>query len=203
MYPDQQSQQTPIDYLNQIAPQPQKSKRVTPVRLILIAAGALVVIVLFSFIAGLFVHSTKNDLETLSAKLSTTSTLASKAQNTIRDSNLQSLNVTLQLYLSNTTRDITTPLKNAGVNTAKIDKSILDKEKGTDISQKLEDARLNAVYDNTYANEMSYQLSTIVNLMQQIYNTTSDTTLKAFLHDAYNNLTPIQKQFSEYNSTDS
>jgi hypothetical protein len=59
------------------------------------------------------------------------------------------------------------------------------------------------VFDNTYASEMSYQLTTIIILMKQIYNTEGNSAVKAFLNTASSNLTPIQKQFSNFNSTDS
>lgn len=209
MYPDQQTPitptppPTPMDYLNQIAPQAPKKSPFSPIRLIMIAAGVLVLVLIITFLSTLFSHSNKPSIEHLSARLQTTSSIASKAQSNIKDSSLQALNVTLQLYLSNTNRTITTPLKDDGVDTANLDKSIVSAEAGTAITAKLEDARLNAIFDNTYANEMAYQLSTTINLMQQIYNTTSNTELKTFLAQAYKNLTPIQKEFSTFNSTDS
>jgi hypothetical protein len=203
MYPNQPTNQSPIDYLNQIAPQQPKAPRFSPMRLVIYAAAALILVLIVSGLISLFSHSDKDDLEHLAARLQTTSTIASSAQTNIDDDNLQSLNVTLQLYLSETNRTISAPLAEENIATASLDSVIVKDENGSQISSRLADAKLNAVFDNTYANEMSYQLSTIINLMEQIYNTTSNKDLKTFLSTASTNLAPIQKQFSTFNSTDS
>ena len=76
-------------------------------------------------------------------------------------------------------------------------------ESNEKILAKLEDARLNAIYDRSYARELSYQLETTMSLMRQIYNKTKNKDLKTFLEESYNNLEPIQKQFSDFNTVSS
>jgi hypothetical protein len=203
MYPEQPTQTTPIDYLNQIAPQAPKKPRFNPLRLGLITIAGIVLLIIVTAIVSSVTKGSTTQLEQLAARLQTTATIASSAQNTIKDSNLQSENVTLQLYLTNTNRSIAAPLAAVGVNTANIDPKIIADESGTAITNRLTDASLNAVFDNTYASEMSYQLTTIIILMKQIYNTEGNSAVKAFLNTASSNLTPIQKQFSNFNSTDS
>jgi hypothetical protein len=210
MYPQQplqqppQQQTNPIDYLNSIAPTPKKKIEIKgPMKLIVGAGGALLLVIIISILVSIFSQSDTTQLEQLAARLQATATIASTAQNNIQDSNLQSLNVTLQLYLTNTNRTIVSPLAEQNIDTTNLDPKIIAEENGSAMSAKLEDARLNAVFDNSYADNMSYQLSTIINLMQQIYNTSSNKDLKSFLSTSYTNLTPIQKQFANFNSTDS
>jgi hypothetical protein len=67
----------------------------------------------------------------------------------------------------------------------------------------LDNARLNAVYDRTYSREMAYKLATVLTLMQQIYESTNNKSLKNFLVNAYKNLEPTQKNFTDFNEADS
>jgi hypothetical protein len=200
MYPDQNPYS--IDYLNQIAPKPHKPGLSSKLRVIFIALGGLVILTIILMIfAGL---GPKTDAsQHLAARLQSTQTIVDGAQTNLKSSQLRSLNSNLSIYLTNANRDIVTPLQNNGIRVTKLNKSIVTQENGAAISARLEDARLNAVYDRTYAREMSYQLETIMLSMQQIYTTTKSQSLKTFLLAAYDNLTPIQKGFSDFNATSS
>lgn len=197
MYPNQQP--SSLDYLNQIAPQAPKKKWFVEPRMIAFGVGGLLLVIIIGIIISLFQPDT-NLPKQLAARLQSTETIVGGAQPKIKSSSLRALNGSLKIYLTNTNRDITAPLMKDNIDVAKLDKTIVDSEDGTAILKRLEDARLNIVYDRTYAREMSYQLDTIVTLMQQIYKTTDNQSLKTVLNTAYTNLAPIQKQFSEYNA---
>ena len=92
-------------------------------------------------------------------------------------------------------------MTNNGIDLTKIDKNVIDKENGSELTKKLEDARLNAVFDRTYAREMTYQLATVDSLMNQVYKSTKSTSLKTFLESSNSNLQSLKKQFSEFNAT--
>ena len=193
--------QTPLDYLNQIAPQQHKA---SPFKwnlktIILAAIGVLIIVIVIAIVVTNIANSRKTPWEQLSARLAVTSTVANNSATIIKDSQLRSLNSSLKLYLTNTTRDIQTPLTNLGIDPKKIPDSITKTENGTGITQRLEDARLNAKYDSTYAREMSYQLSTILSLYQQLYNSSTQQT-KATLTTAYDNLKPIQQNLADFNA---
>lgn len=190
-----------VDYLNQIAPQAPKKMGFSRMQYILIAAVGLVVVLTIVF--GVIVSSSNstNPEQQLAARLIGTEKIVGDAQVQLKSSQLRTLNSNLKIYLTNTNRDIAAPLLKSGVNVAKLDKTVTANEAGTDITTRLEDARLNAVYDRTYAREISYQLGTIVALMRQVNTSTKSQSLKAFLDDAYKNLEPTQKQFAEFNAT--
>lgn len=209
MYPNQpQPPVTPtptppqVDYLNSIAPQtPKKPLFVLGPKLVAIVAVALIVIVGgISLVINTATTNAKKPLETLSARLTSTEAIVTAAKPNIKSSALRTLNSNLAIYMTNTNRDAATPLKTAGIDTAKLSKSVLKAESPDAINARLEDARLNAVYDRTYAREMAYQLETLISLMKQIYSTTHSASLKAFLQTTFDNLAPTQKAFSDFNA---
>ncbi|HEY8886469.1 MAG TPA: hypothetical protein VIM31_03155 [Candidatus Microsaccharimonas sp.] len=205
-YPPQPSAPTnlPTDYLNQIAPQaPKKPLFSFGIKQLLIIGAALVVLVIIlAVVVGNVASGKKDPLEHLSARLTATQAVVTASQPNLKSSELRSLNSNLNLYMTNTNRDITAPLTSAGINVKKLSKPIVTSESTTALSARLEDARLNAVFDRTYAREMTYQLGTLMTLMNQIYTSTSNAALKTFLESAYNNLKPTQESFANFTATD-
>jgi len=194
--------QAPVDYLNQISPQQQKTPFRLTLRMVIIGAvGLVILVIIFSIIIGAVNNSRKTPWEQLSAKLSTTSTVVANSTTLIKNSQLRSLNSDLKIYLTNTTRDLETPLKRLDIDAKKLPASVIEKEQTTGITDRLENARLNAKYDSTYAREMSYQLATILSLYQQLYNATTKEDTKTFLKTSYDNLLPTQKALSEFNTS--
>lgn len=195
MNPDQNPY--PVDYLNQIAPQAPKPKTNNIFVFGLIGGVILLAImgvVLISSAAG----GPTQKMHTLAARLLTLQDISTKSQKTLKSGALRSLNSTLAIQLANTNRDIATPLAKNGVDVKKIDKNITLKEDGSVLRQKLENARLNAVYDRVYVNEMNYQLNMLTALIKDIYTSSGDKTLKDFLMATDGNLQPIKKQLSEF-----
>ena len=66
---------------------------------------------------------------------------------------------------------------------------------------RLEDGRLNAKYDSTYAREMSYQLATTLALLQELYKTNVGPQTKQYLQQSYDNLVPTYKAISEFSAS--
>ncbi len=197
MNPDQNPY--PVDYLNQIAPQ-QKKLMLNSKLVIGLISGVVLLVIIAVFIINSSATGPTQKIQTLAARLLTLQTISSDAQKTIKSSALRSINSTLTIYLENTNRDIVSPLAKSGVDVTKIDKSITQQEDGSALKQKLEDARLNALYDRTYSREMTYQLDTVATLMQDIYSNSGNKTLKDFLQTTASNLQPITKQLSEFNA---
>jgi hypothetical protein len=190
-----------IDYLNQIAPE-QKKPGMSNKLFLVIAGGAL----LLAMIVGIFALTgggaggPTQKMQTLAARLKTLQTVSDKAQKNIKSGELRSSNSSLTLFLTNANRDVVAPFSKNGVDIKKIDKNITTKEAGTDLTKRLDDARLNAVFDRTYAREMGYQLDTVGALMKDIYTNSNSKSLKEFLVTTDNNLLPIKKQFKEFSA---
>ena len=202
MDPNQQPQQS-SDYLDQIAAQAQPPKRARWVSKKLVYGGgiAILLVVLASIIAVTFAGAQRGPTEQLLARLNATQPVVDEAQSTLRNSQLRSLNSNLSIYFTNTLRDSAEPFAAVGIETATLSTGVTEQEAAatTELTNRLEDARLNAIFDRTYALEMDYQLATIMTLMQEAYNTTSNESLRTFLSNAYDNLAPTQKAFADFN----
>jgi hypothetical protein len=198
MNPDQN--EYPVDYLNQIAPQQKKAMLNPKLVFGLIGGGVLLLIVVVLLINSSGSAGPTQKMQTLAARLLTLQTISNDAQKTIKSGALRGINSNLNIFLTNTNRDIVSPLAKSGIEVAKIDKSITQKEDGSALKQRLENARLNAIYDRTYVREMNYQLDTVTTLMQDIYTSSGNASIKEFLVTTDKNLQPIKKQFLEFNA---
>lgn len=207
MNPKQPGQQPSYDtYLDQIAPQPVKRSVVQSLKPIHMILGGVVLILIILLVVSLISSSAgapKRTIEQLAARLQTTKKIADDATTVLKSSELRTLNSNLKIYLTNTNRDFTAPLATLGINTDKLASSATASESATDMIARLEDARLNGVYDRTYAREMTYQLDTTLTLMRQAFNSTKSVSIQTVLAGAYDNLTPIKEKFSEFNSSQS
>lgn len=209
MYPNQPQPLPPTppsaDFLNQIAPQtPQKSSWSKKVKMVGIIGGALIFLVIaLAITLSAISNANREPAQKLSARLAVTQSIADDAQSNLKSSQLRSLNSDLRLFFTNTSRDIATPLTAFGVSADAIpDRITADETKtGEEMSNRLEDARLNAVFDRTYAREMAFQLSTMIALLQQMYDNAPNESAKTFLDTTYRNLQPIQKGFADFNAT--
>ncbi len=201
MNPNQPNTPLSIDYLNQITPQGPKRQLFNSRQLVLagIVGGVLLLAIIGSIISSAL-GSSKDPIQHLAARLQTTATIASDAQSKLKSTEMRSLNSTLSLNLINTNRDIVAQLAKSNLTLNGLDKTIVASEDGSAMSKRLEDARLNAIYDRTYAREMSYQLETIAALIDQIQASTSDQSLKSFLQTTADNLQPTQKAFADFNA---
>lgn len=194
--------QAPMDYLNQIAPHAPKRKLFELNMRTLLFAGVLLVIlvILISITSGLLSAARKEPWERLSARLATTSTVANDATQKIKDSQLRSYNSDLKLFIANTTRDLAPLLVARSINDKKLSAPITAAESSTKLLEVLEDGRLNAKYDTTYAREMGYQLATLVALLQQLADSNSGSS-KAFLQTAHDNLITTYQAIEGFNTS--
>ncbi|MBC7943531.1 hypothetical protein H7X68_03485 [Candidatus Saccharibacteria bacterium] len=189
-----------IDYLNQIAPQAPKKGWLTRKQLIIAGVLGFFVFLALIMIVAAVSNNSPEPTRQLAARLKATEAIVSDAQRGLNSTQLRTLNSNLKIYLTNANRDIVAPLAKVGINVAKLDKNLVASEAGATMTSRLEDARLNAVYDRTYAREIAYQLETVTTLMSQVYNATRNKDLKTFIDETRINLDPIQKQFAEFNA---
>lgn len=199
---DPSQNQYPIDYLNQIAPAPQKTGPSRNVFMILAGLGVFAFIIISLVVFSNLSSGPTNDMQHLAARLATLKTVATTAQPIIKSSQLRSTNGSLSVTLTNASRDIVQPLASVGVDATKLDKTIVAQENGDKLSATLEDARLNAVYDGAYAREMSYQLGTTLSLMNKIYTSSPNKQIKEYLIATDKNFEPLKKQFDDFNPID-
>lgn len=189
----------PSDYLNQIAVKPPEKESLLKRQPILFGGVAIVIILIVLMILGSMSGSPKLSGQ-LAARLVATNNVVKDATPKIKNVQLRALNSDLKSRLTDAIRDIEIPLSKENLNINRIDKKITLAESNTKMLATLEDARLNGVYDRTYAREMAYKLATILTLMRQTYSNTKSKDLKSFLSDKSKNIEPIQKQFADFNA---
>lgn len=195
--------QTSLDYLNQIAPQAPKKPLFT-LNLRTIVFGAiilLVVIIIIANVGSALSNARKEPWERFAAKLAATTEVVDSSTGKIKNSQLRSLNSDLKLYLTNTQRDLATPLKAFSINSEKLPASVLAKESSEETLGRLEDGRLNAKYDSTYAREMTYQLATTLALLQELYKSNVGPQTKEYLSNAYTNLAPTYEAVANFSAS--
>lgn len=198
------SSETPIssmDYLNQISA-PAIQKTISPVLLWAAIGGFLLFlagVVFFALSSGGPSYSER--LTNLVYRIDAVKKLVDENSKNIQSTELRRANSSLSLALTNTKRDSTAPLAAAGVKkiTAPPKTSPILKE-FADVSTRLEDARLNNVFDAGYARELSYQLATIRSEIKSLSKSSKSKSLKEFLTTAENNFAPLSDQFSSFNN---
>jgi len=195
--------QSPLDYLNQIAPPMAKKTLFSDKRKLFIGLGGLVILAVIMMAVGSNLPKSVSQTERLAARLSAIQAVTESSTKNIKSSQLRTINSNLKLYFTNTIRDITPILTKSQIDIKKLSDSAKKLESNSATLTKLEDARLNAIYDRVYASEMSYQLDATISLMRQLSKATSDTSMKTFLAGAITNLEPTQKQFTDFDSANS
>ena len=195
--------QLPPNYLDEIAPQAVKRSFAIGKMPLIILIGILAIIILCVLIAvaNQIGASRTQPWERLSARLTSTSKVADSSEGKIKNSQLRSINSNVKISLTNTQRDLIKPLTTIGIKSEKLTPSIVSSESSDAMLARLEDARLNAKYDSTYAREMSFQLANLLTLLQQLYSSSSNVANKSFLQTTYNNFAPIQKSLSEFSAS--
>jgi hypothetical protein len=201
--PLQQSPQVPSDYLNQIAA-PAQVKTLNPLLLWGLIGGLLILgVIIILAISSSARGPSSSSLAAVAAKLSNLKTLSEKASDNIQSSELRTINSSLTLVLTNTNRDLAEPLKVQNISLKdKKNKAVVAAAKDlTSLESRLEDARLNAAYDRTYAREMTYALKTLQSDMTVLYKKSRSKSLKTALDTGYENLAPLTKDFENFNAS--
>jgi predicted outer membrane protein len=196
-------QQFSPSYLDEIAPQAPKRSFMPNGKMFIVLIGivAIVVVAILAIVANQISNSKIEPWERLSARLTTTSAIAASSDGKIKNSQLRSTNSNIKLSLTNAQRDLGAPLKTIGITATELTPSVVKSESGTEMLARLEDARLNAKYDSTYAREMSFQLANLLTLLRQLYNSSNNEMNKTFLMNTYNNFEPVQKSLSDFSAS--
>ena len=190
-----------IDYLNQIsAPTPQKT--LNPIVLWGAIAGVLLFTVIIFMMALSGGTNNADRMTTIAARLSALKTVSKDATENIQGSDLRTLNSSLGLTLTNITRDMDDSVTVLKASTNEKDARVVAvSEQTTEMTDNLEDARLNGVYGRTYAREMAYTLKTLHSEMSDLYASTQKESVRTFLKDADTSLTTFTESFANYNGS--
>lgn len=194
MQPDT-TPQLSADYLDQIAPPEKPTKGFSKKQLLIfgsLGAGLLIALALMILTSVL---QNNRPAEMLAARFITIQKVVDDSTSKLKNSQLRALNSDLKLYLVDVMREAEAPFAASKVTLKEINPKITQQENADNLLARLEDERLNARYDRSYARELASLLETTLIQMKDVYNKTSNEALKNFLHTTHDNLQPIQEQF--------
>jgi hypothetical protein len=191
-----------IDYLDQIAPPPSGPKLFSGSFLWIVIGLAFVFMIAVSIITLSSGNGSTKVAQNAYLRFDNLSKVTAKYHKYLKNSKLSSTDSNFTIFMTNAERDLVDPMAKNGLALKNIDKTLKASEKtySDNVASKLEDARLNAVLDRTYAREMAYQAQLILDM----YNKMAKSNSKSIKDNANNtipNLQPIQKAFADFNDT--
>lgn len=194
----------PIDYLEQIAPKEKASFGFSRKQVAIV--GGVVLLTFIGFAVATVLQGNRPNINALSqqvtTRVATTGFIAKESQRHLQSRELDALTSSLVIQLANTSTGLTTAFAEAGVGVGGAKDATVD-DTSAETTEKLEDARLNGIFDRVYAREMSFRLTTIMLQLDSIHKTTDNVKLRQYLEETYKNLEPLQKQLEKYSATTS
>src|SRR5690606_38923376 len=129
--------------------------------------------------------------------------IADTTQKQLVSSELRGANSTLSLTLTNANTDIKPLLAANELEATKLNPKFVSEQRTEAILSELNNAWLNGVLDRSYAREMSYQLETLILLIDQIEPKTNNTSFKEFLVSTRDKFEPLRDRFAKFNAATS
>ena len=207
MYPNQQlptPNQTPpqATYLDQIAA-PQAANTIKPWQLWSFIGGVLLlVIILVVALMNAGGPSVGTRLSNFVYRVNALNDIADTNEENVQNSQLVADNAQMESILTGISQQSTDALASSGIS------KLSDTPKDSPItaefgklSNELDDARLNAVFDRTYAREVAYQLATLRAEIAAMLAHTNSESVTTYLKTSDGNLKPLEKEFSDFNDT--
>lgn len=191
-----------IDYLNQLAGSAPGQQAAQPnQKIVLFGIGGFLAVALAVFLL-IFTNqggpTGPKPEQTLYSTIFNSSQVTDKAEKNIRDSQLASISTALNGQLLNDLTAMATPLQKSGIDAKKLQSSLKKKKEFTKTLDKLEDARLNAIYDRVYSREISYELDLIMMQMDKTTKLSTNSKIKEFIKSDKANYDTIKKSLDEY-----
>ena len=194
-----------IDYLNQLSGTSGQATQFNPKIVIAGIAGFLVVafaLLFFLLNSGGGSTGPKTE-ETLYKTIVETEQITKDSKRKISSSELVSINSSLDILLLNSISNMAEPLKKSGLDAKKLE-SAAKKEKAFEKPMaKLEDARLNAIYDRAYVREIGFKIDSIMLLMEKIDKTSTNKPLKDYLGKTQPDIETVKKALDDFSKSDS
>lgn len=188
------------NYLDSIAPAPPQAKFFSGSfgKIFFIMIGIFVLAV--SLIIAFSGKDKTADLQQTTVRVTNFVQLTKAEKAYIQSNKLSSTNSSFILLLTNAETDGTKLLGQAGVKKSQYDKKMVKSEKKItdDLTQKFEDARLNANLDSSYARTMAAETSKLISLFTTMSKKSGAKAIREYAKKLVVNLTPIQKSFDGY-----
>ncbi|MCA9341619.1 hypothetical protein KC952_03750 [Candidatus Saccharibacteria bacterium] len=190
-------------YLDQIAA-PAQQKIMNPFILWGLIGGALLIVIIFIMV--LFSSGQPSSAQRMNNflfRVDALNSLVKDSQKTIRNPKLHTANGSLSSILTSIQTETTKFLNKSGSSDKKVR---LKPPKGSpilaeyiQINKKIDEARLNAIFDRVYAREVAYQIAKLRTEMVPIYKDTSSKKIREFLENSDKDLKALSEDIKKIN----
>ena len=199
-------------YLNQISAEnrPVKKSKASNIlsspftKILAIGIVVLIAIVIVGAILGNNKDNTKNKTIALGLHTKNLITTINYYQPSIKSSILRSSSAALSTILNSTKSAIDTYLTNKyELKEKDIEQKIVDSENAlfVELDNSLIEAKINGLLDRTYARQMAYEISVVMNRESEIYKTIKDENLKTSLSSSYDSLGQLYDSFDSFSES--
>ena len=140
------------------------------------------------------------DLQQTTVRITNFVQLAKKEKPYLKSNKLSATNTSFTLLLVNGQADGEKLLGQAGVKKTQYSKKMVATETklNKDLTQKFEDARLNAQLDSTYARSMAAETQKLISLLNIMAKKSGAKAIRDYAKSLATNLTSLQKSFDSY-----
>lgn len=140
------------------------------------------------------------DLQQTTVRITNFVLITKKEKPYLKSSKLTATNSSFSLLLTNAQADGEKLLGQAGVKKTQYSKSMVASEKklSDNLTQKFDDARLNAQLDSTYARTMASETDKLIALLNTMAKKSGAKAIRDYAKSLAGNLTSIQKSFDSY-----
>ncbi len=192
---------TSTDYLNQIAPKPISKFAFLRRKPFFIGTSIISILLVLLIVLGITSLFSDNKIsnQQMLARLQSTRVITDSTKGNLKNPKLQVTNAQLASILNGKISQLSASLESQNIDTKKLSKTIVKAESSQEILDKLEEARLNAVYDNVYVREMNYQLQMILNLSDQLSKSSTDET-KEFLASLQKDIQTVKQDLEAFSN---
>lgn len=196
----QDTKQFSVDYLNQIAPQEQRTVH-------RFAVFGLIGGVLFALAIAFFLiinsggPNFTDQAKSIQARIGTLQTVTDAQQDHLKDSKLVEANATLTTTLKSMDTDLGALMKARGLKLSDNQiKALKKSENGyqTTLSKKLDDAYMRGSLDRTYVTQMNYELTLLRGKLTKLKATSNSKSIDEFCVTGVKNIDVILASYNSY-----
>lgn len=191
-----------IDYLNQIAAKPQNQPIDMKAKILLWGLIGLVVVIAIAVFGSLMSSSSSSTVQVggLATELAVAKKVADDAHKNIKNPKLRAANGQFSTTLTGSNQKLSPYLIASGYKEGAIDSSTVEAAMDPELTDILEQARLNGIFDRTYTNEIIHKIGLIEISIQQL-SKTSDESTNQELQKITSDLEVMKKQFTEISTS--
>ncbi len=191
-----------IDYLNQIAAKPQNQPIGMKAKILLWGLIGLVLVIAIAVFGSLMSSSSSGTVQVggLATELAVAKKVADDAHKNIKNPKLRAANGQFSTTLTGSNQKLSPYLVASGYKEGVVDDSTVEAAMDPELTDRLEQARLNGIFDRTYTNEIIHKIGLIEISIQQL-SKTSDEATNQELQKITSDLEVMKKQFTEISTS--